>query len=93
MLLYFSSALGLNPGWAGVAISLSIGWDAITDSLTGHISDNTYSKYGKRIPYIFGGGILNHLLSQILLKGKMIKISSEAKTYCKTILQCLRTNI
>ncbi len=62
VLLYFSSALGLNPTYAGLAISLSIGWDAITDPLMGYISDNTFSKYGKRVPYILGGGIMLILL-------------------------------
>jgi len=32
-------------------------WDAFTDPLMGHISDNTRSRYGRRRPYILWGGI------------------------------------
>ncbi|MFV0254878.1 MAG: MFS transporter [Erysipelotrichaceae bacterium] len=58
VMLYFTSALGLSPAYAGLALSLSVAWDAITDPVMGYISDNTHSKYGRRYPYIFIGGIL-----------------------------------
>ena len=32
-------------------------WDAFTDPLMGHISDNTRSRHGRRRPYILWGGI------------------------------------
>lgn len=58
VMLYFTSALSLSPAYAGLALSLSVAWDAITDPVMGYISDNTKSKYGRRYPYIFIGGIL-----------------------------------
>ena len=31
-------------------------WDAVSDPIMGHISDNTRSRHGRRHPYILGGG-------------------------------------
>lgn len=57
-LLYYTSVLGLGPGMAGLALSISVFYDAITDPLMGHISDNTRSRWGQRLPYVLVGGLL-----------------------------------
>ncbi|MEN8254979.1 MAG: MFS transporter [Verrucomicrobiota bacterium] len=57
-MLFYTKALGLNPAWAGVIMAVSTAWDAVTDPVMGHISDNTHGKYGRRHPYIFFGGIV-----------------------------------
>ena len=57
-MLYYTDALGLRPTLAGIAMSLSIFWDAVTDPVMGHISDHTRSRFGKRHPYILIGGLL-----------------------------------
>ena len=57
-LLYYTSVLGLGPGMAGLALSISVFYDAITDPLMGHISDNTRSRWGRRLPYVLVGGLL-----------------------------------
>ncbi len=56
-LLYYVQVLGLNSKAAGLALSISMLWDAISDPIMGHISDNTRSRYGRRHPYILSGGI------------------------------------
>lgn len=43
---------------AGLIVMISRLWDAISDPLMGVISDNTRTKWGRRRPYIFIGGIL-----------------------------------
>lgn len=55
--IYYTDALGLKPLLAGIAMSLGIFWDAISDPIMGHISDNTRSRYGRRHPYILLGGL------------------------------------
>ena len=55
-LIFLTQILGLNPAWASLSISISILWDAITDPLMGHISDNTRSRWGRRHQYILAGG-------------------------------------
>jgi len=55
-MLYYTDALGLKHSLAGIAMSVAVFWDAITDPVMGHISDNTKSKFGRRHPYILVGG-------------------------------------
>lgn len=57
-LLYYTSVLGLGAGMAGLALSVSVFWDAVTDPVMGHISDNTRSRWGQRLPYVLLGGLL-----------------------------------
>ncbi|WP_142785506.1 MFS transporter [Changchengzhania lutea] len=58
-MLYYTQVIGLDATLAGLAISISIFWDAVTDPIMGYISDNTRSKWGKRHPYMLLGGILS----------------------------------
>lgn len=57
-LIFLTNIIGINPAWAGAVVMISKIWDAISDPLMGVISDNTRSKYGRRKPYIFAGGII-----------------------------------
>ena len=56
-LLYLTLIIGLDPIMAGLAVSISIFWDAITDPLMGHLSDNTRSRWGRRHIYVLIGGL------------------------------------
>ncbi len=56
-MLYYVQVLGLSGRWAGLALSITMLWDAVSDPVMGHITDNTRSRYGRRHPYILGGGI------------------------------------
>jgi GPH family glycoside/pentoside/hexuronide:cation symporter len=44
VLIYYSQVLGLDPGLAGLAMGLSLVFDAITDPLVGYLSDSTRSR-------------------------------------------------
>jgi len=50
-------AMFVNPLLVGLVIGLKTVWDAITDPIFAHISDNTRSRWGRRIPYILVGGV------------------------------------
>ncbi|MBU3666540.1 MAG: MFS transporter [Chthoniobacterales bacterium] len=56
-LLYYTQVLGLGAGYAGLALSLATLWDAVTDPVMGHITDNTRTRWGRRFPYIVAGGL------------------------------------
>jgi GPH family glycoside/pentoside/hexuronide:cation symporter len=56
-MLFYTDALGLQHSTAGIAMSLAIFWDAITDPVMGHITDNTKSRFGRRHPWILLGGL------------------------------------
>jgi GPH family glycoside/pentoside/hexuronide:cation symporter len=51
-------SLGLSPLWLGVIMAIPRLWDAFSDPIMGHISDNTRSRWGRRRPYILIGGLL-----------------------------------
>ena len=48
----------VSPILLGFAAAIPRIWDAVTDPLVGNFSDNTRSRFGRRIPYILIGGIL-----------------------------------
>ena len=58
MLNYMTDILGIYASIASTVMMLSKIWDAITDPVMGHITDNTRSKYGRRKPYMVVGGVL-----------------------------------
>jgi GPH family glycoside/pentoside/hexuronide:cation symporter len=50
-------SLGLSALWLGVIMIVPKLWDAISDPLIGHFSDNTHTRWGRRRPFILIGGI------------------------------------
>lgn len=55
-MLYYTQVLGLGAGYAGLALSVTLLWDALTDPVMGHLSDNTRTRFGPRLPYMLTGG-------------------------------------
>ncbi len=55
--LILNVGLGISAVLVGVAQMVPRFWDAITDPIMGHISDNTRGRWGRRRPYIFVGGL------------------------------------
>jgi GPH family glycoside/pentoside/hexuronide:cation symporter len=50
--IFYQDYLGLSARWIGIASAIYAVWNAINDPLFGHITDNTRSKLGRRIPYL-----------------------------------------
>lgn len=50
-------SLGLSAFWLGVILIIPRIWDAVSDPIMGHVSDNTHTRWGRRRPYIMIGGI------------------------------------
>lgn len=50
-------SLGLSALWLGVILIIPRLWDAISDPIVGHISDNTRTRWGRRRPFLLIGGI------------------------------------
>lgn len=58
MVFYSTVILNLPGSVIGLAVAISVIWDAISDPIMGHISDHTYSKkFGRRHFYILIGAI------------------------------------
>ncbi|MGA0605871.1 MFS transporter [Phenylobacterium sp. VNQ135] len=56
-LLFYSQVKGVPAHLVGLAISVSLVLDAISDPIVGSISDRTKSKWGRRHPYLFASVI------------------------------------
>jgi GPH family glycoside/pentoside/hexuronide:cation symporter len=50
-------SLGLSAFWLGAILIVPRLWDALSDPLIGHLSDNTRTRWGRRRPYLLIGGI------------------------------------
>lgn len=56
--LVYVVGLGISAIWIGYAQALPRLWDAIVDPLLGNLSDNSHSRFGRRIPFLVAGGVL-----------------------------------
>ncbi len=54
----YSIALGVSPALIGIALTIPRLWDAFSDPIMGHISDNFRSRWGRRRPLILLGAVL-----------------------------------
>jgi GPH family glycoside/pentoside/hexuronide:cation symporter len=50
-------SMGLSAFWLGTIMIIPRLWDAFTDPLMGHISDNAQTRWGRRRPFILVGAI------------------------------------
>lgn len=66
MSIVLNVGLGMNPALVGTLQAIPRFTDALTDPVMGYISDNTRSRYGRRRPYIFVGGILVGLIFALM---------------------------
>ncbi|MDR1930678.1 MAG: MFS transporter [Treponema sp.] len=56
-LKYLTDVAGLGALFAGMAVMIGKGWDAVTDPMMGFISDRTITPLGRRRPYLLAGAI------------------------------------
>jgi Na+/melibiose symporter-like transporter len=56
-LLFYNQILGVKAHWVGLAISVSLVLDGLTEPLVGSWSDRTRSKWGRRHPWMFAAPI------------------------------------
>jgi len=60
-------AMMVNPMLVGLLGAVKTLWDAVTDPLMAYLTDNTRSRWGRRIPYIFTGGISRIVLLVLIV--------------------------
>ncbi len=56
--IIYNMVLGVDPRLIGMATFIFRMWDAFTDPVMGHISDNTRTRLGRRRPWIILGAVL-----------------------------------
>ncbi len=50
-------AAHVNPLLLGLIMGIKTLWDGLTDPIMAYITDNTQTKYGRRLPFILAGGV------------------------------------
>ncbi len=51
-------SLGISAFWLGVILIIPRLWDAVSDPIIGHLSDNARTRWGRRRPFVLIGGLL-----------------------------------
>jgi glycoside/pentoside/hexuronide:cation symporter, GPH family len=70
-------SLGLSAFWLGVILIIPRLWDAVSDPLIGHLSDNTRTRWGRRRPFLLIGGVLVAVFFVVMWwipKGDMVRV-------------------
>lgn len=57
VMLFYTDVVRLPSQFIGVALAIGRIFDAVTNPLMGQMSDRTRTRFGRRRPYIMGGGI------------------------------------
>lgn len=56
-LFFLTDIIGIHPSIAGSISLIAVVWDAVTDPVIGHMSDNLRSRYGRRRPFMIGAAV------------------------------------
>lgn len=57
LLLFYNQVIGLDPGVVGAAIMIALISDAFVDPVIGELTDRTRSRWGRRLPWLYGAPI------------------------------------
>lgn len=88
LLFYLTDIVRLPAALAGTVLMIGKIWDAITDPVTGFLSDRTVTRWGRRRPYIFAGAIATFFSMAILFSTPQIESSGGLFTVM-AVLFCL----
>lgn len=69
-------SLGLSAFWLGTILIVPRLWDALSDPIIGHFSDNTRTRWGRRRPFLLIGGIavaVSFVVIWWIPKGEMVR--------------------
>ncbi|PKM50902.1 MAG: hypothetical protein CVV02_09290 [Firmicutes bacterium HGW-Firmicutes-7] len=67
IVFYGTSVLGISGKMVGIAVGISVIWDALTDPVMGYVSDHTHHNiFGRRHLYILIGCIFMSLFTYLL---------------------------
>lgn len=52
LLFFLNTVVGINPAVAGTIAAVGAIWEAVCGSVVGYISDRTYTRFGRRKPFL-----------------------------------------
>lgn len=53
LLIFYNQVLGMEAATVGTALALALIVDALVDPLIGNLSDRTYTRWGRRLPWLY----------------------------------------
>ena len=68
MVIVLNIGLGVNPALVGLVGAIPRIMDAVSDPLTGYISDNIRTRWGRRRPVIFLGAIIGGIFYALMFQ-------------------------
>lgn len=57
LLFYYSQVLGMDAGLVGLILLGALLIDAVADPIIGYLSDRTYTRWGRRLPWLYAAPI------------------------------------
>jgi len=57
LMKFSTDVLGIAPAAMGIIFLVSRVWDAVSDPIAGHLSDNTRTRLGRRRPWLIAGAL------------------------------------
>ena len=57
LLPFFNLVIGMPAAWVGIAIAVTMVFDALIDPVVGQISDNLRTRLGRRHPFMYGSAV------------------------------------
>lgn len=57
LLFYYSQVLGMDAGLVGLILLAALVVDAFVDPIIGYLSDRTYTRWGRRLPWLYAAPI------------------------------------
>lgn len=57
LLIFYNQVLGMDAALVGAALGLALIADALVDPLLGYLSDRTYSRWGRRLPWLYAAPV------------------------------------
>ncbi len=57
LLFFYSQVLGMDAGLVSLALLLALLVDAVVDPIIGNLSDRTYTRWGRRLPWLYAAPI------------------------------------
>ena len=88
LLYYLTDIVYLSAALAGTVLMIGKIWDAVTDPVTGYISDRTRSRWGRRRPYMFVGSFIAFFTMGLMFTRPVMEGQIQLFFYL-TVLYCL----
>ncbi|WP_432199816.1 MFS transporter [Erythrobacter sp. W53] len=57
LLLFYNQVLGMDAGLVSLALLIALLVDAVVDPILGNLSDRTYTRWGRRLPWLYAAPV------------------------------------